>query len=183
MSTNLETLEIHSQKIVLDFSRNNYVNVLAKQYDRKSRYITVKLANNGQPVIINPDYTVHFKVLTPDDRAILETVKSTNIKEDGTILLELTESMLSVPGKAEAELCIYDLRQEGESRLLTTMNFCISINACTYGNDRVIASDEFNALVDLYERLSNLSLDISDEVVLRSEPTGQKEGDYWMLPY
>ena len=95
---------------------------------------------------MNSNFKVQLKLLTPDNRAILDNIP---IQEDGTLLIPLTESMLHANGKAEAEINVYDIQQEGQSKLLSTMNFNVAINESPYDEDRIIDSDEFNALVEL----------------------------------
>ncbi len=140
------TLETKQQIIKLDFCQRTYNIVLAKQYDKESRFIPIICTNNGQPFPINPAYLVHVKMLTPDKRAILNTVP---IQPDGSLLLELTESMLSYPGKAEAEIRIFN---EDGKKLLTTMSFFVMIEPSVYDDEQIISSDEFNALLDLMEK-------------------------------
>ena len=140
------TLETKQQIIKLDFCQRTYNIVLAKQYDKESRFIPIICTNNGQPFSINPAYLVHIKMLTPDKRAILNTVP---IQPDGSLLLELTESMLSYPGKAEAEIRIFN---EDGKKLLTTMSFFVMIEPSVYDDEQIISSDEFNALLDLMEK-------------------------------
>lgn len=143
---NDNTLKITQQEIRLDFCQHTYNIVLAKQYDKKSRFVPILCTDQGQPFPLNPEYVVHVKLCTPDKRAILNTVP---IQPDGSLLLELTETMLSYPGKAEAEIRIYT---KDAKKLLTTMSFFVMIEPSVYGEDQTIASDEFNALLELMEK-------------------------------
>lgn len=141
-----KNLETSQQKIRLDFCQHIYNIVLAKQYDKQSRFVPITCTDNGQPFPLNPDYLVQVKMYTPDKRAILNTVP---IQSDGSLLLELTETMLAYPGKAEAEIRIYT---KDAKKLLTTMSFFVMIEPSVYGEDQIIASNEFNALLELMEK-------------------------------
>ncbi|MCI8281387.1 MAG: BppU family phage baseplate upper protein [Lachnospiraceae bacterium] len=136
------------QKLSLDFNQTSFQTIHAKQYDKRSRFLTIYCTENGQSVPLSDGLTIHIKMLTPDGRAILHTVP---IQDDGSLLVELTETMLSHPGKANAEIRIYDTEEEA---LLSTMSFCVFIEPSVYEDGRIIASDEYNALTQLMENAS-----------------------------
>lgn len=136
------------QKLSLDFNQTSFHTIHAKQYDKRSRFLTIYCTENGQFVPLSDGLTVHIKMLTPDGRAILHTVP---IQDDGSLLVELTETMLSFPGTANAEIRIYDTEEEA---LLSTMSFCVFIEPSVYEDGRIIASDEYNALTELMESAS-----------------------------
>ncbi len=136
-----QTLQTKQQTLTLDFCQYSYKSILAKQYDNQTRYISIRCTNFGQDFPLNQNFTAEIKILTPDGRPIFDLIP---IQEDGTLLLELTESILAYPGKADAEIRIRD-----EDKLLSTMTFQIMIEPSVYDDDRIIASEEFNALNDL----------------------------------
>lgn len=155
----LNVLKIDNQKIVLDFCKKNYITISAKQYDHKSRHIIIQLARNGKPIKLTSDFTAQVKILTPNDRALLEDLviiqdedENDEGNNNGALLLELTESMLYVPGKAKGEIVIYDNSDPSDIRRASTMSFNIVIDSSVYSDDRVIDADEFNALTRLYEK-------------------------------
>lgn len=142
MSINLQT----QQKLTLDFNQKLYKTVIAKQYDQGSRFVPIQCTDNGIPFLLDSSFDVQVKVLTPDNRALLNTVP---VQDDGTLLLELTETMLAYPGKAEVEIVIYDIPN---SKRLSTMNFNLLIEPSAYDDERILSSDEFNALTELLEK-------------------------------
>lgn len=145
MSINLQT----QQKLTLDFNQKLYKTVIAKQYDQGSRFVPIQCTDNGIPFLLDSSFDVQVKVLTPDNRALLNTVP---VQDDGTLLLELTETMLAYPGKAEVEIVIYDIQN---SKRLSTMNFNLLIEPSAYDDERILSSDEFNALIELLEKASS----------------------------
>ncbi len=144
MNTNLQTT---TNKLVLDFHQRNGQTVLAKEYDKGSRFIPIQCMEHGEPFALDSSIEIQVKVLTPDNRALLE--HSAVIQDDGSILLELTENMLYYPGKANVELIFYDFEHK---KRLSPMKFDLLIDSSAYPDDRIISSDEFNALTDLLEK-------------------------------
>ena len=135
------------QKITLDFCRNNIQSVYVKQYDKNTRYLIVSCTENGKFVKLDKSYmTCRVKVLTPDDRASLDTC---TILDDGTVKVPLSESILFSSGVANAELMI---TSSDESKRIGTMKFRVIIDSSVYGDERVISSDEFSALTELFEK-------------------------------
>ena len=137
------------QKITLDFCRNNIQSVSVKQYDKNTRYLIVSCTENGKFVKLDKSYmTCRVKVLTPDDRASLDTC---TILDDGTVKVPLKENVLFSSGVANAELMI---TSSDESKRIGTMKFRVIIDSSVYGDERVISSDEFSALTELIEKAS-----------------------------
>ena len=92
------------QKITLYFCRKNIQSVSVKQYDKNTRYLIVTCTENGKVVKLDKSYmTCRVKVLTPDDRASLDTC---TILDDGTVKVPLTENVLFSSCVANAELMI-----------------------------------------------------------------------------
>lgn len=132
------------QPINLDFYRNEAKIVRAKQYDKNTRYINIKCFDNGTYFPLDKtQMKCNFKMKTPDDRGIYH---ETAIQDDGSILIELSETSLLVPGMCAAELNIVDLINES---LLSTMTFRLFIEQSVYSNDTIIKSNEFNALTKM----------------------------------
>ena len=135
------------QKITLDFCRKNIQSVSVKQYDKNTRYLIVTCTENGKLVKLDKSsMTCRVKVLTPDDRASLDTC---TILDDGTVKVPLTENVLFSSGVANAELMI---TSSDENKRIGTMKFRVIIDSSVYGDERVISSDEFSALTELFEK-------------------------------
>ena len=137
------------QNITTDFSRKSSSSVSVKQYDRNTRFLIVKCTDNGKFVKLDKSsMTCNAKILTPDDRAIFN---SCEILEDGTVKVPLSESTLFASGVANAELSVTDSSQ---SQRLGTMKFRIIIDSSVFGDDKIIASDEFSVLTDLINKVN-----------------------------
>lgn len=137
------------QNITTDFSRKNSSSVSVKQYDRNTRFLIVKCTDNGKFVKLDKSsMACNAKILTPDDRAIFN---SCEILEDGTVKVPLSENALFASGVANAELSVTDSSQ---SQRLGTMKFRIIIDSSVFGDDKIIASDEFSVLTDLINKVN-----------------------------
>lgn len=144
------------QKITVDFYNNKISFIRAKQYDKKTRYLIVSCTNNGTFIKFNPEDTIcNLKMLTPDNRAIYNEEV---INEDGTILVEFTESMLCGAGKGKFEL---NMLSKDYSTLISTMTIDIIIEPSVYDNDKVISSDEYNILNKIIIDGKKLILDLT----------------------
>lgn len=132
---------IEPYKITLDFNSSKIKVLALKQYDKKSRYAIIACTSNNSPVKLDKTlYICNVKAIVPDDRPIYNTAE---IQDDGTILVEFTETMLLKSGRGYLELNI--ISKDSES-LLSTMKLELKIESSVYDNDRVIASEEFDAL-------------------------------------
>lgn len=137
-------LNAATENISLDFFKDRIVTIYAKQYDKNSRYINVKCYDRGKLYKVPSDCKANVKMITPDNRAVFNTA---TINSDGSITVELTESMLYSGGIAKAEIKLYNV---DKTQVLSTMNFQINIKKSVYDDQRIINSDEFNALTKLY---------------------------------
>lgn len=140
-------LNAATENISLDFFKDRIVTIYAKQYDKNSRYINVKCYDRGKLYKVPSDCKANVKMVTPDNRAVFNTA---TINSDGSITVELTESMLYSGGIAKAEIKLYNV---DKTQVLSTMNFQINIKKSVYDDQRIIDSDEFNALTQLYLQL------------------------------
>ena len=132
------------QNLVTDLCRDNTQSVLLKQYEKNSRFIIVKCTENGVfKKLDKGTMTCNIKVLTPDDRALYDPCE---ILDDGTVKVSVSESMVYAAGVAKAELNIFD---DSATTLLATMVFNFIIKPSAYGDNKIVASEEFSALTKL----------------------------------
>lgn len=135
------------QNITTDFSKNSLASVSVKQYDKNTRFLIVKCTDNGKFTKLDKSsMACNIKILTPDDRAIFNTCE---ILDDGTVKVPLSESTLFSSGIANAELSVTNTSEE---QRIGTMKFRLIIDSSVYSDDKIIASDEFNALTDLINK-------------------------------
>ncbi len=136
------------QNLSIDFNQKGYKTINAKQYDKETRYVVVHCTDNGTFVPLDDTVYANARTMTADGRALLDPA---TIQDDGTILLELDDTLLAAPGRAATQIDIY---QSGTEKRLATMSFFINVEPSVYGDDAIIASDEFNALTELIKKVT-----------------------------
>lgn len=179
------SLEIMN-KINIDFSDNKYTTINAKQYDKKSRFILVTCYNNGKLFYIDKNNnTAYIRYRKSDNFGVFNDCE---ITDEGNILVELTEQMLSTPGNCYADLVLLNNNPTDEKNgsvidengklivsendsILSTMTFRINVFRTSYDNEEIESSYEYNALNNLmikatenYEYIINVCEAIRDSI-------------------
>lgn len=152
---NLET----TQNINLDFYKTKMITVDAKQYDKSSRYLLISCYNQGTFFKFNnSSHSVYVRYKKPDEYPVFN---SCSITDDGNILIELTEQMLSVPGICSADLIIVNKSNISSDKeavitddndlknILSTMKFYVNVIPTPFQNSEIESSYEFDALNEL----------------------------------
>ena len=154
------SLEIVKQ-LNVDFHDAKYISINAKQYDKASRFILITCYNQGviTPIRNTSNYAF-IRYRKPDSLGVFNSCEITN---EGKILIELTEQMLSTVGKSYADLVIVHNESDGVeidistgeiivgdgSSILSTMHFCVNVIESSLDNTEIESSYEYNALNDL----------------------------------
>lgn len=139
----------YTQRITLDLETQSlYRFVNAKQGDDGSRFLLISLEAQGEPLLIPEDATVQFRCLKPDGYACINPATLT---EDGSILVELTQQVLAVPGAVLSDVCV-----EGpEGEILSSALFVIRVEAVP-GGSVVASSNEFLELLAVLDRSDSM---------------------------
>lgn len=148
--------------INVDFYDNKYIMINAKQYDDKSRLISVTCYNQGDIYNISSrNHTAYIKYRKADGRWVLNCC---TINNKGQILIELTEQMLAAAGVCYVDLFIVNkgsaivnidtgsiVTVDGSS-VLTTKAFYIDVQEAVVDNSLIESVDEYNGITDLLNR-------------------------------
>ena len=130
------------EQISLDIHNNSFVSINAKQYDTNSRFVEITCTEDGKQMILDRtkiEASVRYK--KPDGNNIFNDVE---ILENGKVKLELTQQMLAVSGRCQAELMLTYARDES---VLSTMYFYVNVLPISINNNRIESSYEYNALL------------------------------------
>ena len=169
----------------LDVSaEQSYIYLKCKQYDQNSRIYQLIITDRHIPLQLKGNEVI-IAAMTRSDGTYTDTICTW---DNGKLYLTMTDAMLAISGQARCEVRIYDSQQLS---VLSTLNFHIDIVPSTIPMDRILKSDEFNALNELIlsmpytikeiqEIIDNL--DIGDLIAIsKTQPTDQKIGNYWLV--
>lgn len=150
------------KELNIDFYNSKYISVNTKQYDKSSRYILVTCYNQGNIFPIDNTYNYAFvRYRKPDEKNVFNCCE---ITKDGKVLIELTEQMLAFVGKCFIDLVIVnneplsinsiainngELLSNENTRIVSTMLFCVNVIEDTVSNIEIESTDEYNALNEL----------------------------------
>lgn len=152
----LEELRIIAT-VSLDFYTNNIKTVNVKQYDTHSRFILVSFTEYGRKVALNNEtMSAIVRYKKPDGKYGLIDCE---IKEDGTVLIELKEQMTVATGKCQADIMVLEgtgLKVESFNdvtsfedlgyAVLSTMPLYLNVIATPIENAELESEYDFTAL-------------------------------------
>lgn len=169
-------------KITLDFYNKNIVSVSAKQYDNQSRYIEISCTENGKAFLTDKNtMSAYIRYRKPDG---LGCFNECEITDEGNILVELTEQMLSAQGKAEADIMLLEkVFTSGEkptdiediyeihAPIISVMSFYVNIAPTALNHAQIESSYEFNALSNALSQIdyNNKKVEALDKELTENE--------------
>lgn len=127
------------ENIVVDITQRNYNTLQTIQYDVDSRYVNVKIVNNGKNVDLT-NYMVSIACKKPDGKIIFNETEMVEPKQ-GLIKFLISEQISSTLGEVVCELKIYGKN----SSVLTSQYFTINVTQ-PIANKRIQSSNEFRQL-------------------------------------
>lgn len=130
--------------------RGSTRSVYAKQYDLNSRFMNVRIQEDGKDIKVDSTVTVILNVERPDK---MENMFYGTVNEDGTVKIPLTAWMLELEGTL---LCDISLVAEDETvAKLTTMQFNIYVEAAVRTDESIIETEDYSVIVDLLKRTTD----------------------------
>lgn len=140
--------------IKVDFYDKKYILINAKQFDKKSRLLSISCYNHGEPCSLNEgEHSAYVRLRKADNNSVFN---SCSIDRKGKIIVELTEQMLSANGICCADLVIVNEggakvdSQTGEivgienTSVLSTMPIHIDVTEVAADNANIESTYEFN---------------------------------------
>lgn len=135
----------------LDVSKYNRVQaIVAKQYDRESRFIRIQLKDNGKPITVPADVSVIINAARKADNTAKAFAGAVN--DDGTVTVPITYWMLELVGSVDCDVAIVDT----EGRRLSSLNFIIEVEHSNYNGDDISEDDEN------YDLLTSLLIKVAE---------------------
>ena len=100
--------------------------VYAKQHDRNSRFLNIRIQEDGKNIVIDPALSVQLNVLRSDGAT--NTFPGT-VNTNGSVKVPMDPWMLELEGTLTCDVSIVD--QGEDDAKLTTMQFNIYVEAAT----------------------------------------------------
>lgn len=138
--------------------------LVAKQDDVDSHFLDVYFRDNGVPIDLT-GHEVRIYGRKPDGTTIFNDGEVTDTT-NGRCQFPLTSQALASVGKLEVELSIW----ENNERILTTQTFTIFVAEKIRNDDVIESSNEFGALVLLFQKLYDFIADVTELLNLVGQP-------------
>lgn len=158
-----------TREISIDVAKlNRFAAIVAKQYDKQSRFLKVTLLNNDEPIQVDKNATVLINARR-EDNVGKSFVGTTN--EDGTVTVPLTYWMLELDGTVKCDISII----VGEEVTLTTTLFELEVEEAACDNESIGQDDDYGLLVTLIKEVKDALT--AEETRVKNEQTRKTNED------
>ena len=131
------------KSLSLDVSRQNRIQaVVAKQYDKDSRFLKIQLMDEGEPIVVDQSSVVTINASRADNAS---KAFAGEVNEDGTVTVPITYWMLELDDKVGCDVSVVD----AQGRKLSTLNFTIEVEHSNYSGDDISEDENYDLLVTL----------------------------------
>lgn len=138
--------------------------ITAKEEDLNSRYLDVYLMDDGMPIDLT-GHEVRIYGRKPDGTSFFNDGEITDAV-NGRCQFPITSQALAVAGNLKVELSIW----QNNERILTTQTFDISVVPKIRNDKAIESSNEFGALVILFQKLYDFIADVTELLNLVGQP-------------
>lgn len=134
------------RELQIDVARENtFQAILAKQYDKATRYILAEITNLGKPIAIDASSAVLINFSRPDKSTAAFAGEVVN----GKVKVPIPYWALEIDGEV-----ITDISLVGADNRLTTLSFTILVQPATYNGASVSEDENFDLLLQLLGQVS-----------------------------
>lgn len=124
------------KEIEVDVSQlNRFAAIVAKQYDKQSRFLKVTLLNSGERIKVDKASTAVINARREDE--VAKTFEGT-VNMDGTVTVPLTQWMLQLDGTVKCDISIIT----ANTTVLSTTLFELEVQEAAAPDDSDIAEDD-----------------------------------------
>lgn len=146
------------REITVDVAQyNRFAAIVAKQYDKESRFLKVHLTNMEQPITVDPQAMVVINARRPD--GVAKSFEGT-INQDGSVTVPLTQWMLALDGAVKCDISIIS----GTEVMLTSTLFELDVQEAAADEEAMEQDEDYGVLINLIETVSDLE-DTADGLV------------------
>lgn len=162
--------------IKLDVHRDNgYQSIKAKQYDKNSRTITIKLFDNDVPRNIESNEKVRMRFTKSDGEW---GIFDSDSKESNTAIFTIIPEMINVAGEVRVDVGIYKELNTGnpdDDELISSYLFYVNVEKSAYNEDSVMTSSETQTLLKLIAENRILKAELELKIARSQELITQME--------
>lgn len=177
------------KNIYLDFYNHHYVVVHAKQGDTNSRCINVTCTDYGKKIALDKNTVSAFVRMKKADGNFI--YDNTEISDDGTILITLSQQMLAACGRQIADIVILsttnmsladttsldDIQNMDGVTVISVMSFYLNVTSAAVQEETITSTSEFSALTQATVTLQRLEENVRDAEDLRIQSEINREGN------
>lgn len=138
--------------------------ITAKEEDLNSRYLDVYLMDDGIPIDLT-GHEVRIYGRKPDGTSFFNDGEITDAV-NGRCQFPITSQALAVPGTLKVEISIW----QNNERILTTQTFDILVAPKIRNDEEIESSNEYGALVILFQKLYDFIADVTELLNLIGQP-------------
>jgi hypothetical protein len=135
---------------------NRFSAIVAKQYDKSSRFLKVHLLNQEEPISIERGSTVVINARREDDVA---KSFAGEVNDDGTVTVPLTYWMLELDGTVKCDISIIT----GEDTMLTTTLFELQVEEAAADDESISNDDDYGILIELINSVKQESIALTNQ--------------------
>lgn len=136
------------KSLSLDVSLQNRIQaVVAKQYDKNSRFLKIQMTDEGRPISVEQTSVVTINASRADNTYKMFAGK---VNGDGTVTVPITYWMLELDDKVSCDISVVDV----EGRKLSTLNFTIEVERSNYTGEEISEDENYDLLLTLLEDIT-----------------------------
>lgn len=134
---------------------NRFQAIVAKQYDKQSRYLKVQLQNLGENISADLNATVTINAKRSDGQA---QSYAGVVNPDGTVTVPLTYWMLAIDGPVVCDISIII----GSEVMLTTTSFELQVQVAAVSNIDIQTDENYPILLELIGEVQECKQDVQE---------------------
>ena len=144
--------------------------VRAKQGDKATRCVSVLILDNGKEYEIPADAVLRVNFQKPDGHYCYNT--ATRDADTNRVLVNLTNQMLAVAGRAECEV---EITTPDASQTLTSAVFAVEVERGLHNEEAIKSADEMTALEETIAKAEQAAADAKTASDKAVEAAGKVE--------
>lgn len=145
------------REITVDVAQlNRFEAIVAKQYDKSSRFLKVQLLNQGDPILVEPSAVVTINARRKDEQA---RVFAGEVNTDGTVTVPLTYWMLELDDIVKCDISII----VGTDTVLKTTLFELYVQEAAADDQAIIDDDDYDILLRLIQQVQETEEQLTSE--------------------